>query len=77
MRLLTFLFILLTALPAGADSDPANGAVVLTVTGNIPQTHHGPLWLAFDLPSDRPATKKQEGKWPWAIFLTHMEWELS
>lgn len=77
MRLLTFLFILLTALPAAADTDPPNGAVVLTVTGNIPQTHLGPLRLASDLPSDHPATKKQEGKWPWAIFLTHMEWELS
>ena len=60
MRLLTFLFILLTALPAAADSDPPNGAVVLTVTANIPQLISAPA--AFDLPSDHPATKVQEGK---------------
>jgi hypothetical protein len=29
----------------------------------------GPLWLVYDPPGDRKADKKEEGQWPWAIFL--------
>ena len=43
MRLLTFLLVLLTAMPAAADLNTPSGAVVLTVTGNIAQTNRGPF----------------------------------
>lgn len=29
----------------------------------------GPLWLVFDPPGNRKADKKEEGQWPWAIFM--------
>ncbi|MGB0629679.1 MAG: hypothetical protein ACPGRZ_03210 [Alphaproteobacteria bacterium] len=43
MRLLTFLIVLLTAVPAAADLNPPKDAVVLTITGNIAQTNRGPF----------------------------------
>ena len=60
MRLLTFLFILLTALPAAADTDPPNGALVLTVTGNIPRLISARFGWHSELPSDHPAAKSKK-----------------
>jgi hypothetical protein len=30
---------------------------------------HGPAWLVYALPDDRPATDDDETNWPWAAFL--------
>ena len=43
MRLLTCLLVLLTAMPAAADLNRPEGAVVLTVTGNIAHTNRDPF----------------------------------
>lgn len=33
----------------------------------------GPLWLVFDPPGDRPATEKEIGLGPWALFFIQCE----
>lgn len=59
---------------AKADID-AHDWVLATATNGSPLGigQRGPLWLVFDPPGDRPATKDEEGKWPWAIFFIHAE----
>ena len=72
MRLLTFLFILLTALPAAADRSTQR-------CGRPHGDRQHPRPTTFAWHSICRATvplPKARRKTPWAIFLTHMEWEL-